>query len=311
LYVQHGAIALMVDPWLLGSAYGRSWWNFPPVDRELAQRLRPTHIFLTHIHWDHFHGPSLRAYGKDTAILIPEDRYDGVARDLRTMGFNNVTALAHRREFALGDKLSIRPYLFFPMTDTALVIHSPQVTLLDANDCKIVGLPPSQITRDYPRIDFALRSHSSANPRVCHHYLDRSDIPVDDRETTCARSATSCARCSHAMPCPLVSRDGVLGIYQGCAETGPRALGHRSILANPCNPRTLENINCLVKFRERIRPLAPMATREAAWAIKLRTRAPVIKHCACSSSRLAPPRTITTPTTIWCWQHGPARKPML
>jgi carbamoyltransferase len=62
----------------------------------------------------------------------------------------------------------------------------------------------------------------------------------------------------------IVSRDGALGLYQGAAETGPRALGHRSILANPCNPRTLENINRLVKFREPIRPLAPMVTLEEA-----------------------------------------------
>lgn len=62
----------------------------------------------------------------------------------------------------------------------------------------------------------------------------------------------------------LVSRGGVLGIYQGVAETGPRALGHRSIVANPCDPETLGNINRLVKCREAIRPLAPMATREAA-----------------------------------------------
>jgi len=62
----------------------------------------------------------------------------------------------------------------------------------------------------------------------------------------------------------IVSRDCVLGLYQGAAETGPRALGHRSILANPCNPRTLENINRLVKFREPIRPLAPMVTLEEA-----------------------------------------------
>jgi carbamoyltransferase len=41
-------------------------------------------------------------------------------------------------------------------------------------------------------------------------------------------------------------------------------LGHRSILANPCNPRTLETINLRVKFREPIRPLAPMATLAAA-----------------------------------------------
>jgi len=62
----------------------------------------------------------------------------------------------------------------------------------------------------------------------------------------------------------IISKDGVVGIYQGKAETGPRALGHRSILANPTNPRTLETLNRLVKFRELIRPLAPMATLEAA-----------------------------------------------
>ena len=62
----------------------------------------------------------------------------------------------------------------------------------------------------------------------------------------------------------IVSQDGVVGIYQGAAETGPRALGHRSILANPANPHTLRKLNELVKFREIIRPLAPMATLEAA-----------------------------------------------
>jgi carbamoyltransferase len=62
----------------------------------------------------------------------------------------------------------------------------------------------------------------------------------------------------------IVSQDGVIGIFQGAAETGPRALGHRSILANPTNPHTLQVLNERVKFREAIRPLAPMATLEAA-----------------------------------------------
>lgn len=62
----------------------------------------------------------------------------------------------------------------------------------------------------------------------------------------------------------VVAQDGVIGLFQGAAETGPRALGHRSILANPCNPKTLETINSRVKFREPIRPLAPMATLSAA-----------------------------------------------
>ena len=62
----------------------------------------------------------------------------------------------------------------------------------------------------------------------------------------------------------MTSRDAVFAIFQGAAETGPRALGHRSILANPCNPATRETLNARVKYREAIRPLAPMMTLEAA-----------------------------------------------
>jgi carbamoyltransferase len=61
-----------------------------------------------------------------------------------------------------------------------------------------------------------------------------------------------------------VADDLVIGLYQGISETGPRALGHRSILANPCNANTRHLLNERVKHRELIRPLAPMLTRTAA-----------------------------------------------
>ena len=62
----------------------------------------------------------------------------------------------------------------------------------------------------------------------------------------------------------MVAQNGVIALYQGAAETGPRALGHRSILANPCDTQARERLNERVKYREAIRPLAPMATLEAA-----------------------------------------------
>jgi carbamoyltransferase len=62
----------------------------------------------------------------------------------------------------------------------------------------------------------------------------------------------------------MVAQNGVIALYQGAAETGPRALGHRSILANPCDAQVRERLNERVKYREAIRPLAPMATLEAA-----------------------------------------------
>ncbi|MEC8191289.1 MAG: carbamoyltransferase N-terminal domain-containing protein [Myxococcota bacterium] len=49
----------------------------------------------------------------------------------------------------------------------------------------------------------------------------------------------------------------VIGWVQGGFEWGPRALGHRSILANPRDPDMQDRVNQKVKFRERFRPFAP------------------------------------------------------
>ena len=91
----------------------------------------------------------------------------------------------------------------------------------------------------------------------------QSQAEVGHQVIGSASSAASLQRLADLMAY-IVSHDGVVGIFQGAAETGPRALGHRSILANPTNPRTRQILNERVKFREPIRPLAPMATREAA-----------------------------------------------
>jgi carbamoyltransferase len=60
-------------------------------------------------------------------------------------------------------------------------------------------------------------------------------------------------------------RDGkIIGWFQGRMEYGPRALGNRSILADPRDPAMRDRINALVKKREDFRPFAPAVTREAA-----------------------------------------------
>lgn len=56
----------------------------------------------------------------------------------------------------------------------------------------------------------------------------------------------------------------VLGWFQGRTEYGPRALGHRSILANPAHPGIQDLINERVKKREMFRPFAPVVLRERA-----------------------------------------------
>lgn len=61
----------------------------------------------------------------------------------------------------------------------------------------------------------------------------------------------------------LLEKGHIIGWFQGAMEIGPRALGSRSILANPAFPQMKDKINAEVKFREAYRPFAPSAIVEA------------------------------------------------
>jgi len=62
----------------------------------------------------------------------------------------------------------------------------------------------------------------------------------------------------------MLSQRKILGWYQGRMEFGPRALGSRSILADPRDPEMNIKVNNAVKFREWWRPFAPSFKKEAA-----------------------------------------------
>jgi carbamoyltransferase len=63
-----------------------------------------------------------------------------------------------------------------------------------------------------------------------------------------------------------LAADGIVAWFQGRSEYGPRALGHRSLLAHPGHARNLERMND-VKGREQFRPVAPMVLLERAGEI--------------------------------------------
>jgi carbamoyltransferase len=84
---------------------------------------------------------------------------------------------------------------------------------------------------------------------------ERDDLRIEElpsMEALCARMLE------------LLARRRVLGLYQGASEFGPRALGHRSILADPRQAIMRDWINAKVKQREWFRPLAPVVLEERA-----------------------------------------------
>tara|TARA_Y100001970_G_scaffold17661_1_gene19843 strand:- start:3973 stop:5808 length:1836 start_codon:yes stop_codon:yes gene_type:complete len=59
-----------------------------------------------------------------------------------------------------------------------------------------------------------------------------------------------------------LANDKTLGWFQGRMEFGPRALGARSILADPRSEKMQKELNLKIKFRESFRPFAPSVLRE-------------------------------------------------
>lgn len=105
------------------------------------------------------------------------------------------------------------------------------------------------------------------NKRLRHRspYLGRS---YTDREI---EDALIEAKVSYQRPACIIEtvadalRAGsIVGWFQGRMEFGPRALGARSILADPTRPGMKDKINAEVKHREAFRPFAPSVLREAA-----------------------------------------------
>jgi hypothetical protein len=94
-----------------------------------------------------------------------------------------------------------------------------------------------------------------------------SDAEID---AACARAA---AEITVTRPADLLAEtvrrlraQQIVGWFQGRMEYGPRALGNRSILADPHDPEIRERINRAVKHREPFRPFAPAVLAEHAAA---------------------------------------------
>jgi len=61
-----------------------------------------------------------------------------------------------------------------------------------------------------------------------------------------------------------LAADRIVGWMEGALEFGPRALGHRSILASPHTTEMRDRLNREIKYREQFRPFAPVVSIEAA-----------------------------------------------
>jgi carbamoyltransferase len=90
----------------------------------------------------------------------------------------------------------------------------------------------------------------------CRQFLDEKGVKYESYENNEDKMLDYLA--------DSLTQKKVIGFFQGRFEWGPRALGNRSILADPRSDDMKEVVNTKIKFREPFRPFAPVILRERA-----------------------------------------------
>lgn len=70
LLVKTETSSIVIGPWLVGSCYWRSWWNFPKPAFTESDLEHVDAVVISHIHWDHWHGSTLKSTLRERLLLL-------------------------------------------------------------------------------------------------------------------------------------------------------------------------------------------------------------------------------------------------
>jgi carbamoyltransferase len=101
---------------------------------------------------------------------------------------------------------------------------------------------------------------SGATPYLGPQFDERNVLAAVKQAGLTARRSKDAAR----EAADMIADGNIVGWFQGRMEFGPRALGNRSLLADPRRPDTRPILNRMVKRREDFRPFAPSVLAERA-----------------------------------------------
>lgn len=86
--VEDGDDKVLCDPWLLDGAYYGSWCHDPPTKFEPEEYNDVDYIYISNIHPDHFHPPTLRRMDDDIPVLIHDYENDYLKDEIKRLGFD-------------------------------------------------------------------------------------------------------------------------------------------------------------------------------------------------------------------------------
>ena len=207
--------SFICDPWLYGSAYWRSWWNFPEPENlnnliDTWKSQENVYIYITHLHWDHFHGPTIRKIAKQIPHaeffipLTPETRIKDDIYDVLPKG-TVIKELKHAKTTKINSEIQVTSFQSNPIfADSAIAIKC-KTLILNLNDSKLFNRSMKHLLSVIGQPSVVMRSHASANSRCCMKVLDETLSPDKDKNDYSAEFANFCYSTGATLAIPFAS----------------------------------------------------------------------------------------------------------
>ena len=140
---RHGSI--LCDPWF-NPAYFASWFPFPSnEDVDLEKILRPTYLYVSHLHHDHFDPQFLREHvWRDATVLLPDYPLNLLERRLRELGFTKFIQTKNGQAIEVDGLrfmiLAMVAPIDGPLGDSGLMVDDGETRIFDQNDSRPIDL---------------------------------------------------------------------------------------------------------------------------------------------------------------------------
>jgi L-ascorbate metabolism protein UlaG (beta-lactamase superfamily) len=168
--IETGPIRLICDPWIEGPVFNDGWDLLTPTKFRYEDFRDITHIWFSHEHPDHFNPPNVKKipeeYRREITVLFQHTNDKKVLKHCERLGFQEV------RELPLGSWVDLVPGIEVrccPVSvefeaDSWLCLRTPEVTLLNLNDCGIDSSEyAAEVRQQVGRVDVLTTQYSYAS----------------------------------------------------------------------------------------------------------------------------------------------------
>jgi UDP-MurNAc hydroxylase len=145
IFIETNYGSILCDPWF-NPAYFASWFPFPSnEDVDRAKLSKPTYLYLSHQHHDHFDPKFLHEHvWKEATVLLPDFPLTLLERALRDVGFTRFIQLKHCQTIEVnGLKLTnvamVAP-TDGPLGDSSLIVNDGETCIFNQNDSRPIDI---------------------------------------------------------------------------------------------------------------------------------------------------------------------------